>query len=429
MHHLAQLLGVCGNGRATRIQFGFNGHGGVFDAVQIKHIGHQRIQIQCLQLRSRQAGVVAELVDEPLHGIDLINDGSNRLGQDGLFWRWQLAGKLHFKALGRQLNGRERVLDFMGQAPRHLTPGLGSLGGNNFRNIVKNQQPCRIRKLGTPHHQAGCMVRRSTGGTVQLKRLLPVVQAVVVAIAQEIVKLFLYRSGKCGQARHRRQRFARIGRHGGPQNARGAGIERQDEALRVQHHHAGSEVVQNGLQLGPRSIDRAHALRYRTLRVRNLLCHGGKGTGEPVKFIPALQGGLGAEIAGRHLPHPLGQHQQRPHQLIAQQHRQQHRAKHRQKQAQRQRAHIHAAQALAGQGTLLVLPIGLLHRQSIGHQGRGQGHRDLQKTWLQQQPYTGAGDQRKHLHSGILGCGRVGDVVQTLDLGQGALLAHHAQLG
>ena len=30
-------------------------------------------------------------------------------------------------------------------------------------------------------------------------------------------------------------------------------------------------------------------------------------------FILALQGGLGAEVAGRHLAHPLGQHQERSH--------------------------------------------------------------------------------------------------------------------
>src|SRR6218665_2846220 len=47
-------------------------------------------------------------------------------------------------------------------------------------------------------------------------------------------------------------------------------------------------------------------------------------TSHPAKLLLALQHRLGAQVAGGHLAHPFGQHQQWPDQLLAQQHGQQH---------------------------------------------------------------------------------------------------------
>jgi hypothetical protein len=108
-----------------------------------------------MQFGRRQACVIAELVDQPFHGIDLVNDGLDGLGEDGLFSVRQLARQLHFKPLGRQLDGRQRILDFVRQPARHLAPGLRTLGRNDFRDVVKHQQSRLIGQLGTPRDQAG----------------------------------------------------------------------------------------------------------------------------------------------------------------------------------------------------------------------------------------------------------------------------------
>ena len=107
--------------------------------------------------------------------------------------------------------------------------------------------------------------------------------------------------------------------------------------------------------------------------------HARKGARETAKFVAVGQGLLGAEVTGRDLSHALGQHQQRPQQLVAQDHRQHHRAKHRQEQGQGECADVHAAQAVTPQRPLLVFAVRGLNRQSVGHQHIGQGTDDLQK--------------------------------------------------
>ncbi|MNV69019.1 hypothetical protein D3C71_1619000 [compost metagenome] len=85
-----------------------------------------------MQFCRRKARIVAELIDQPLHGIDLVHDGFDGLGQDGLLGVGQLTRELHFKALGRQLNGRQGVLDFVRQPACDFAPGLRALCGNDF---------------------------------------------------------------------------------------------------------------------------------------------------------------------------------------------------------------------------------------------------------------------------------------------------------
>src|SRR6218665_885075 len=194
-------------------------------------------------------------------------------------------------------------------------------------------------------------------------------------------------------------------------------------AVRVEHDDRGGEVVQNGLQVGARCIDLAHALLDGLPGVGQLLGHQRKRPGQPAKLVLALQHGVGAEVAGGHLAHPFGQHQQWPDQLLAQQHGQQHGAENRQEQAQRQRTHIHAPQASAHQGPFLVLAVGLLHGNGIGDQRWRQAERGLQVARLQQQVYAGVADQRQHLDPRVLHGGLIGNIVESLDLCRGALLA------
>ncbi len=77
-----------------------------------------------------------------------------------------------------------------------------------------------------------------------------------------------------------------------------------------------------------------------------------------------------------HLAHPFGQQQQRPHKLVAQRDGKQHGAEHCQEQGQRERPEVHALEPVAGQRTLLVLAVSVLHCQRIGGDA---GRHDLDK--------------------------------------------------
>ena len=70
------------------------------------------------EIGAGQAGVVAEFIDQPLHGLHLIDDGGHGFVQHLAFGLGQLAGQLVRQPLGRELNGRERVFDFVRQPPR-----------------------------------------------------------------------------------------------------------------------------------------------------------------------------------------------------------------------------------------------------------------------------------------------------------------------
>ena len=115
-----------------------------------------------------------------------------------------------------------------------------------------------------------------------------------------------------------------------------------------------------------------------------MLRHVGKRARQPAQFVLAFERRFGRQVALGHLLDPFGQQQQGFGQLIAQHDRQQHGTEYRQKKTERQRADIHLAQAAARQGALLVLAVGLLHGNGVGHQTGGKHGGDLQKARLPQ---------------------------------------------
>jgi hypothetical protein len=97
VNDLPDLLRICLDQRAVGCQVRPHRHSG--RVVQGQHLGHQCIQIEAVQFSRRQPGVVTKLVDQPLHGIDLVNDGLDRLGQQRLIGALQFAIELHGQAL------------------------------------------------------------------------------------------------------------------------------------------------------------------------------------------------------------------------------------------------------------------------------------------------------------------------------------------
>ena len=225
----------------------------------------------------RQAGVVAELVHQPLHRIHLIDDGAHGLGQHSLFARFQTVHQLHFQTLGRELDGRERILDFMGQTARHLGPGLRALRRNQRRHILEHQQAHiadgGIGQQCAPQYQRDhVMLQAFVRGGVELQRMLPVlVRGLAGPALIHLRRRFAPRHIDCvGRLRllmldqalelllHRLPHLMQIGNVLEPvaeqlrsidaQNAAGSRVGRQHRAIGGEQHHAGTQVVQNGLQ-------------------------------------------------------------------------------------------------------------------------------------------------------------------------------------
>ena len=101
VNHLAQLLRIGQHGLAIRVQLGVHGHLGVFGTVELQHIANQGIHIQRQKVRSWQARVIAKFVNQPLHGVHLIDDGAHRTRQYLLLFGRQVGHELHFQPLGR----------------------------------------------------------------------------------------------------------------------------------------------------------------------------------------------------------------------------------------------------------------------------------------------------------------------------------------
>ena len=106
--HLTQLLGIALNMWASGIQCQHNRHPRMpidrLLAVQAHHFMNQGIEIQRLKHCRGQAGIVAKLIDQSLHGIHLVDNGFDGLDQDGLIRRTEFAIQFTLQPLGGQLN-------------------------------------------------------------------------------------------------------------------------------------------------------------------------------------------------------------------------------------------------------------------------------------------------------------------------------------
>ena len=118
------------------------------------------------------------------------------LRQHRLLRLGHLAGQLHLQPLGRQLDRRQRVLDLVRQPARHLAPGLRALGRDDLGDVVEHQQPRRSpRQLGARAPRAITVIAAAGApgcAGVQLEGLLPVVEAVLLALDGEVVELLLH---------------------------------------------------------------------------------------------------------------------------------------------------------------------------------------------------------------------------------------------
>src|SRR5690606_6729533 len=113
---------------------------GRIPAIQHQDIGDQCVEVHLLHLGGRRTGVLAEVVHHVLERGHLIDDGIGRADQHRGVAFVQAVGKLHGQTLGRQLDGRKRILDFVRQTPCHLAPGHCAVGRYDFADVVKHHE-------------------------------------------------------------------------------------------------------------------------------------------------------------------------------------------------------------------------------------------------------------------------------------------------
>ena len=132
----------------------------------------------------------------------------------------------------------------------HFAPGAGALGGDDFGDVVKHQQPQPARQERAARHQSDGVIRHVAFGSVQLEGVLPVLEAAVLSAGGlEFGELRLHALRQLLQRGQRGKRLAQavVGQRQA-EDAVGAGVARLHGASGVQHDDAGGEVVQNGLQ-------------------------------------------------------------------------------------------------------------------------------------------------------------------------------------
>ena len=129
----------------------------------VEHGGaHDFANVLLFHLRLGRAREGGELVHHARHVADLADDGVGA-AVEGLAVLDDHLAVLAADALGRKLYRRQRVLDLVGDAPRHIGPGRGALRGDQLGDVVEGQHRAVVllaRRLARSRGRRSCARRR-----------------------------------------------------------------------------------------------------------------------------------------------------------------------------------------------------------------------------------------------------------------------------
>ena len=116
-------------------------HGDVVEetVVERQRLGDELREIRRHRSRGRHPRELRELVDQTLERFDFPDDRGRAL-VDEFTGAGRASGEMAAQTLGRELNRRQRVLDFVREPPRHFTPRRHFLGPDEWRHIIEHQQ-------------------------------------------------------------------------------------------------------------------------------------------------------------------------------------------------------------------------------------------------------------------------------------------------
>ena len=182
--------------------------------------------------------------------------------------RFELGRQPVRDALGRELDRRQRVLDLVRQAARHLAPGFGTLRRDDLGDVVEHHQP-RLLRHGRRRAPAGSASRARARSAV--RRRPATGRARRPRGSQPATRSARPpRWAKPSQAGHFVEAPAAVGRQRQAQDARRPRVHGVDAAVAVEHDHAGRQVVEDGLQVGARAFELGHAALHQRARLGQL---------------------------------------------------------------------------------------------------------------------------------------------------------------
>ncbi len=246
--HALDLVGIDADERERRIVARVNPHVAEKAVVQRQRVVQEHMEVDRDRTRGRHPRELRELVDEPLQGVDLGDDGARAFRHQrlrGSRRRTEVASQ----ALGRQLDGRQRVLDLVCEPPCHLPPGRYLLRSDERRHIVEYEdgallrprlpvqgaRHCRQVDLAIVAHQRD-LLRRRFGAAAQ-HFVQQVEQRCEIAPGEHIVRR------AAGRVRIEAEQTG------------GRGVDRGDETGRVDGNDAGRDSLEHRFDIPPPSFD------------------------------------------------------------------------------------------------------------------------------------------------------------------------------
>ena len=164
----------------------------------------------------------------------MAHDGVRAL-RETLGVRDDFLGETPLQTLGRELDGGERVLDLMRDAPRHIRPGGLALGGEQLRHVIEGDNETIRRAglhLGADAHEQHPFAHRRAMFDLGRRRPFGICHH-----GSDKRREFGRNLGKrLANARQQRQ----------TQQFRGGAIRQLDAALIVEANHAGGDAGQHG---------------------------------------------------------------------------------------------------------------------------------------------------------------------------------------
>src|SRR5215475_4836543 len=121
-------------------------------ALQEQRLLAELLGVLGLDRRPWHAGKGRELIDHAADIADLADDGVGA-DREGLGVLLDLPEIAALQALGRKLDGRERILDLVRNAPRHVTPGSHALRRHEVCDVVEGDHGACVGGGADAHQQ------------------------------------------------------------------------------------------------------------------------------------------------------------------------------------------------------------------------------------------------------------------------------------
>ncbi|OPZ59304.1 MAG: hypothetical protein BWY87_01074 [Deltaproteobacteria bacterium ADurb.Bin510] len=265
---------------------------GVGLTIEHHAVADHLVQIVGHQVRAGHLGKGREFVDQVLHLVDLADDHAGALVEDlGVLKLVQVAPA---QALGRQLDRRQRVLDLVGDAARHLAPGRHALHLLQLGQVVEDHHQAQVfaavvlEHRGV-HHERHFLAAQRDDHLALGRAVLGFEQGFEQLVDHR--QVFVLEHLHVGLTEHL---FDLDGQH-----LLGRRVDHRDAVVTVDRDDAGRDVVEHGLDVavavGQLVVGRLQALA----RVAQVADHGVEGLAELAEFVAGADLDFEAQVALR----------------------------------------------------------------------------------------------------------------------------------